>query len=327
MKQAQPILRYATLCRVLAVLTAFMVLLTNAPTGAAELKDQYWATSLSGAVDPPILRGLYQAVQRGAIGWLDVDPVHPMPRLAPTINVILYHVGGNCYIGNDCERFPASEATGDRWGDGERIIDLNDPQTRNIVIEDLVAMMQHADETTPHGAVIGVHLDNVHRLDAQGVADVFNAFLKAIDVARREARISNTRNIGYVAKNNPAAFKEALERGWLDAAPLYQINENARLDQDGELDTDSQIAQQIGAQFELPVFLKTFGSDIAYSLEQDISQVNFYVSQDMARRMAGLPNIAGVAWSADEGSYHPTLFIQGSPAPVPRRPLPYRRSD
>ena len=55
--------------------------------------------------------------------------------------------------------------------------------------------------------------------------------------------------------------------------------------------------------------------------------MNFYVSQDMARRMAELPNIAGVAWSADEATYHPTLFVQGSPAPVPRRPLAYRRSD
>jgi hypothetical protein len=36
--------------------------------------------------------------------------------------------------------------------------------------------------------------------------------------------------------------------------------------------------------------------------------------------MAQMPNIAGVAWSVDEGSYHPTIFVQGSP--VPQAPLP-----
>jgi hypothetical protein len=29
--------------------------------------------------------------------------------------------------------------------------------------------------------------------------------------------------------------------------------------------------------------------------------------------MARLPYIAGAAWSADEGEYHPTFFAQGSP--------------
>jgi hypothetical protein len=33
----------------------------------------------------------------------------------------------------------------------------------------------------------------------------------------------------------------------------------------------------------------------------------------MARRMAQPPDISGVAWSADERSYRPTLFVQGSP--------------
>ena len=37
------------------------------------------------------------------------------------------------------------------------------------------------------------------------------------------------------------------------------------------------------------------------------------ITREMAARMAVLPDIAGVAWSADEGSYHPTLFVQGSP--------------
>jgi hypothetical protein len=195
------------------------------------------------------------------------------------------------------------------------------------VVADLVAMMQHADETTPPGAIIGVHLDNVHRLAAHSLADLFNAFLRAIDAARKEARISSTRDIGYVAKNNPAAFKEALELGLLDATPLYQINENARLGQDGTLDPDSRIAQQIGERYAIPVFLKTFGSDVAYTIEEDGVTFRRYVTQDMARQMAALPTIAGVAWSADEANYHPTLFIQGSPAPAPDRPLAYRRAD
>ncbi len=314
-------------CRIAAAL-GVAVLLMNWPSAASvELKHQYWATSLSGEVDPAVLRGLYQAVDRGEIGWLDVDPGNPMPRLRPAINLILYHVGGNCYIGSDCDRFPSSEPTGDQWGNSERVIDLDDPATRKIVVEDLVVMMQHADETTPPGAIIGVHLDNVHRLDARHLAEFLNAFLKAIDVARQEARISNTRDIGYVAKNNPAGFKQALDMGLLDAIPLFQINENARLSEEGALDPDSRIAQQIGEQYQIPVFLKTFGSDVAYKVEEDGINMNFYVSQDMARRMAELPNIAGVAWSADEATYHPTLFVQGSPAPVPRRPLAYRRSD
>jgi hypothetical protein len=304
------------------------VLLMNWPSAAsAELKYQYWATSLSGEVDPAVLRGFYEAVDRGEIGWLDVDAQNPLPRLRPAINLILYHVGGNCYIGSDCDRFPSSEPTGDQWGNSERVIDLNEPATRKIVVEDIVVLMQHADETTPPGAIIGMHLDNVHRLDARGLAEFLNAFLKAIDAARREARISSTRDIGYVAKNNPAGFKQALDMGLLDAIPLFQINENARLSEDGTLDPDSRIAQQIGEQYQIPVFLKTFGSDVAYKVEEDGVHMNFYVSQDMARRMAELPNVAGVAWSADEASYHPTLFVQGSPAPAPRRPLAYRRSD
>jgi len=36
--------------------------------------------------------------------------------------------------------------------------------------------------------------------------------------------------------------------------------------------------------------------------------------------MAQLPDISGAAWSADEGRYHPTIFVQGSPVPQP--PLP-----
>ena len=155
----------------LAGAIAIGVLLVSLASGQIEqLKKQYWATSLAGAVDGDLLQGLYEAVARGEVGWLDVDPKHPMPALAPGINLILYHVGGNCYVGRDCERFPSSEHTGDRWGDTERVIDLNDPVARNVVIGDLVAMVQQADRLAPDGSIVGVHLDNVHRLNAQGLA-------------------------------------------------------------------------------------------------------------------------------------------------------------
>jgi hypothetical protein len=42
--------------------------------------------------------------------------------------------------------------------------------------------------------------------------------------------------------------------------------------------------------------------------------VNVYVSQDMTRRIAQMPNVSGAAWSPDEARYQPTLFAQGSPA-------------
>ena len=292
------------------------------PTEAAEdLKKQYWATSLTGSVDDGLLQGLYEAVARGEVGWLDVDPKNPIPRLLPGINLILYHVGGNCYIGSDCDRFPTSEPTGDRWGDTERVIDLDDPATRKIVIDDLVAIVKQGDELAPGGAIVGVHLDNVHRLSAQGLADVFNDFLKAVEAARRQGLISKSRVIGYVAKNNPEAFRQALDERLLGAPPLYQINENAKLSQDGLLDGESRLAQQIGRRYCLPVFLKTFGSDVAYKVEQDGDTADVYVSKDMVWRMAQLPNISGVAWSLDEGRYHPTIFVQGSPAP--QAPLPF----
>ena len=73
---------------------------------------------------------------RGDVSWLDVDPEIAVQARAPGINLIFYHVGDNCYIGSDCERFPASRPTGDQWGDTERTIDLNDPRTRKIVVAD-----------------------------------------------------------------------------------------------------------------------------------------------------------------------------------------------
>jgi hypothetical protein len=266
------------------------------PAGAAtEPKKQYWATSLTGGVDAGLLQGLYEAVARGEVGWLDVDAERRIPRLAPGINLILYHVGGNCYIGSDCDRFPASEPTNDQWGDEERTIDLNDPAARRIVIEDLMALVRKGDEVAPEHAIVGVHLDNVHRLSAQGLADVFNDFLAPVEAARQKGLIAKSRAIGYVAKNNPDAFKQALDRKLLGTLPLYQINENARLSQDGTLDCDSHLAQQIGRQYCIPVFLKTFGSDVAYAIEEDGDEVKVYVSKEMTRRMARMPDISGAA--------------------------------
>jgi hypothetical protein len=128
--------------------------------------------------------------------------------------------------------------------------------------------------------------------------------------------------IGYIAKNNPDAFREALDHRLLAAAPLYQINENATLSRDGMLDDDSRVAQQTGRRYGIPVFLKTFGTDVAYTIEQN--QVTVHVSQEMTRRMAQLPYIFGAAWSPDEARYQPTLFGQGSPVRPVRFPYPSR---
>jgi len=105
------------------LLSAGLLLIYSPTASAGELKKQYWATSLAGTVDDNLLQGLYEAVARGETGWLDVDPKHPLPRMVPGINLILYHVGGNCYAGDDCRRFLSSQPTGDRWSDTERIID------------------------------------------------------------------------------------------------------------------------------------------------------------------------------------------------------------
>ncbi len=247
---------------------------------------------------------------RGEVGWLDVDPKFPIPRLTRGINLILYHVGGNCYIrDDDCARFPASRSTGDRWGGSERSIDLTDPAVRKVLIEDLVTIVRRGDDIAPEGSIVGIHLDNVHKLDAQGLADMFNEFLAAVEVARQQGRISKTRKVGYIAKNIPNRFSQAIDEGLLSAPPLYQINENARLNEKGALDRRSQIAAELGQRCSIPVFLKTFGSDVAY--ERDGDEVS--VSKEMARQMAQLPNISGVAWSPDEKSYRPTLFAPGAP--------------
>ena len=165
-------------------------------------KKHYWATSLSRTVDGGLLQGLQEAVARGEIGGLDVDPQFPVPAMTPGINLIVYHVGGNCYIGSDCDRFPSSEPTGDRWGERERKIDLNDAQTRKIVVADLVGLVRQADELAPSGSIVGVHLDNVHRLQADGLASIFNNYLEAAEEAKRQGLISRTRAVGYIAKNN-----------------------------------------------------------------------------------------------------------------------------
>lgn len=278
-----------------------------------EWKKQYWATSLARTVDEDVLSGLYEAVARGEVGWLDVDPKFPIPQLTRGINLILYHVGGNCYIrDDDCARFPSSRPTGDRWGGSERSIDLTDPAVRKVLIEDLVTIVRRGDDIAPEGSIVGIHLDNVHKLDAQGLADMFNDFLAAVELAREQGRISKTRKVGYIAKNIPNRFSQAVDEGLLSAPPLYQINENARLNEKGALDRRSQIASELGQRCSIPVFLKTFGSDVAYERDGDEVQV----SKDMARQMAQLPNISGVAWSPDERSYRPTLFAQGAPVRV-----------
>jgi hypothetical protein len=184
---------------------------------------------------------------------------------------------------------------------------------RQIVIEDLVEIVQQADAAAPPGTIVGVHLDNVHKLTAGGLATLFNEFLMAVQAARQQGQISRSRRVGYVAKNNLKEFSQALDQKLLDTPPLYQINENARLNQEGALDPDSRMAQQIGRRCGIPVFLKTFGSDIAYTVDEGHETTQVDVSQEMAARMAQMPHISGVAWSADEANYHPTLFEQGAP--------------
>jgi hypothetical protein len=301
---------------------AALAIISLAVDAGAETKKHYWATSLTGSVDGELLRGLREAVARGDVGWLDVDPEIAVQARAPGINLIFYHVGGNCYIGSDCERFPASRPTGDQWGDTERTIDLNDPRTRKIVVADLLRIVQWADKLAAKGATVGVHLDNVHKLDADGLATIFNEYLEGVETAKQQGLVAKTRTVGYIAKNNPSAFLTALEHGSLATAPLYQINENASLSEDGTLDRDSRIAQQIGRRYGIPVFLKTFGTDVAYTTEYDGKPASIHVSPEMTTQMARLPDIAGAAWSADEARYHPTLFAQGSAVREVR--FPYR---
>jgi hypothetical protein len=284
------------------------------PTAAtSEAKKHYWATSLSGGVEPVLLQGLQGAVARGEIGWLDIDPRESAPTSAASSNLVLYHVGGNCYLGADCNRFPSADTTGTRWDNNERAIDLYEAVVRKIVIADLVAMVERADKVMPPASIIGVHVDNVHRLSERAIAALFNEYLAAVDLAKGQGSISPQRVIGYIAKNNPEAFKRALDRRLLKVRPLYQIVENASLDRDGMLDETSQLAQEFSRRYGIPVFLKTFGSDIAHTAIRNGRLVEVPVSHEMASRMAQLPDIAGVAWSVDEGSYHPTLFVQGSP--------------
>jgi hypothetical protein len=279
----------------------------------AEPKKHYWATSLSGTVDASLLHGLRGAVARHETAWLDVDPGFDAPVRKFGLNLIFYHVGGNCAIGSDCNRFPFSERPTDGWGNSERMVDLNYSRARRIVVTDLIQLVQRADELAPQESTVGVHLDNVHRLDADGIAAIFNEYLQAVEVAKQQGLIAPARKVGYVAKNNPVAFRQALDRRLLDAAPLYLINENATLNQDGMLDRASRAAQELGRRYGIPVFLKTFGTDVAYTIEQNGRTVKVYVSQEMTKQMAQLPDIAGAAWSPDEARYQPTLFVQGAP--------------
>jgi hypothetical protein len=280
---------------------------------AGAARKQYWATSLSGDVEGSLLQALEDAVARGETGWFDVNPDSTAPVVTEGTNLILYHVGGNCYIGDDCARFPASKQLEGRWAEEEREIDLTDPAVRKIVVDDMIGLVKQADQWAPSGSIVGVHLDNVHRLDAGVLAELFNEFLQAVDTARKDLLISSGRAVGYVAKNNPEGFKEALDKRLLKTPPLYLINENALLGEKGEFDESTGIAQALGRSHNIPVFLMTFGSDIAYVIERDGKSEDVHVSQDMARQMAQRRNITGVAWSPDEQRYHPTLFVQGAP--------------
>ena len=85
------------------------------------------------------------------------------------------------------------------------------------------------------------------------------------------------------------------------------------------LDEKSRLAQDIGRQYCIPIFLKTFGSDVAYTTEQDGKTTDVHVSQEMTTRMAQLPSISGAAWSVDEGRYHPIIFVEGSPVAQDRK--------
>lgn len=294
---------------VLAICVALVIAGAASSAAAQEMKKQYWATSLSRTVDETLLRGLDAAVARGEVGWLDVEPKYPIPPMRRGVNLILYHVGGNCYIGDDCDRFPDSEPTGDRWGEKERSLDLEDPEVREILVDDMIGLMRKADEIAPAGSTVGVHLDNVHKLRSEGLADLFNEYLAAVEKARTAGLISKDRRVGYVAKNNAAQFQRALDGKLLVAPPLYQIQENAELDQDGELDFRARTAAETGRRCNIPVFLKTFGSDVAYTAA-DGREVK--VSRFMSEQMAQKPNISGVAWSRDEGNYRPTFYAQGS---------------
>jgi hypothetical protein len=57
------------------------------------------------------------------------------------------------------------------------------------------------------------------------------------------------------------------------------------------LDSQSRLAQQIGRQYCIPVVLMTFGSDVAYVIKQNGYNEDVYVLEDMARRMAHMPDI------------------------------------
>ena len=149
------------------------------------------------------MQGLQEAVARGEVGWLDVDPKFPVPAMTAGVNLILYHVGGNCYIGSDCDRFPASQPTGDRWGGSERTLDLNDPQTRKLVVADLIEIVQQGDKLAPEGSIVGVHLDNVHKLDADGLAKMFNDYLQAVGPQKSRASYQRPGRSGTSPRTMP----------------------------------------------------------------------------------------------------------------------------
>ena len=71
----------------------------------------------------------------------------------------------------------------------------------------------------------------------------------------------------------PAMLKYCRHKQRRRSSWRIQINENARLRQGGTFDHDSRTARQIGGEYRIPVFLKTYGSDVAYATEADGDKV------------------------------------------------------
>jgi len=84
------------------------------------------------------------------------------------------------------------------------------------------------------------------------------------------------------------------------------------------------LAQEIGRQYCIPVFLKTFGSDEHYDRGKSDDQQTVYVSEDMTRRMAQLPTFPGWPGRSTK-AVSPTIFRAGIAGST--RPLPLGRAD
>jgi len=122
----------------------------SADSAAAEPKKQYWARACPARWTTRFCRVSMTPSRMARSAGLESIPDCRSPLKAGINLLILYHVGGNCYDGADCDRFPSSEATGDSLGQGA-LIHLEDPATRTIVVDDLVARCSKGDELAPEG--------------------------------------------------------------------------------------------------------------------------------------------------------------------------------